>query len=121
MALKVKQLGEESTDRIRELLAETKDKYFKHKMHIATGEGVNPHEAREMRLDVARLKTILHAIQIVSERTGVDEASARASLEANSWDIRRAVAAARGAPGALAPDGSPAVTAAGSAAEAQNG
>ncbi len=95
MALKVKQLGEESTDRIRELLAETKDKYFKHKMHIATGEGVNPHEARDMRLDVARLKTILHAIQLVSERVGVDEASARASLEANAWDLKRAVAAAR--------------------------
>ncbi len=121
MALKVKQLGEESTDRIREILAETKDKYFKHKMRIATGEGVNPHEAREMRLDMARLKTILHAIQLVSERTGVDEASARASLEANGWDIKRAVTAAKAAPGALAPDGSPAVTAAGPAAEAQHG
>ena len=105
MALKVKQLGEESTDRIREILAETKDKYFKHKMRIATGEGVNPHEARERRLDVARLKTILHAIQLVSERAGVDEASARASLDANSWDIRRAVAAAEVAPAAEAQHG----------------
>jgi ribosomal protein L29 len=105
MALKVKQLGEESTDRIREILAETKDKYFKHKMSIATGEGVNPHEAREMRRDMARVVTMLRAIELVSERAGVDETSARAHLEASSWDVKRAVAAAGAAPAAEAQHG----------------
>lgn len=102
MALKVRQLREESTDRIRELLAEMKEKYFKHKMRIATGEGVNPHEAREMRLDMARAKTLLRAIELVCERAGVEEASARAGLEASSWDIKRAVAATKAGPSAEA-------------------
>ncbi len=51
MALKVKQLREESTARLREMLVETQEKLFKHKMRVATGEGVNPHEAGETRRD----------------------------------------------------------------------
>lgn len=99
MAVKIKQLREESTDRVREILAETQDKLFKHKMRIATGEGVNPHESREMRLDIARMKTLLRAISFVAERAGVDEAAARTALEANSWGPGKAVAAIKaGAP-----------------------
>lgn len=95
MALRIRHLREESTDRLRELLAETKNKMFKHRMRIATGEGVNPHEARGMRLDVARIKTTMRAIELVAARSGVDEASARAGLEANSWHPGRAVRAIR--------------------------
>ncbi len=102
MAIKIKQLREESTDRVREILAETQDKLFRQKMRIATGEGVNPHEAREMRLDIARMKTLLRAIEFVMERTGVDDQTARAALDANSWGPRKAVAAI----GAGAPAGS---------------
>ncbi len=99
MAVKIKQLREESTDRVREILAETQDALFKHKMRIATGEGVNPHEARGMRLDIARMKTLLRAVEFVVEHTGVDDAAARAALEANSWGPRKAVAATKaGAP-----------------------
>ena len=99
MAVKIRQLREESTDRLREILAETQEKLFKHKMRIATGEGVNPHEAREMRLDIARMKTLLRAIELVAKRAGVDEAAAHAALDANSWGPRKAVAAIRaGAP-----------------------
>jgi ribosomal protein L29 len=95
MAVKIKQLREESTDRIREILAETQDALFKHKMRIATGEGVNPHEARTMRLDIARMKTLLRAIEYVIEHAGVDDAAARAALEANSWGPKKAAAAAK--------------------------
>ncbi len=99
MAVKIKQLREESTDRVREILAETQDALFKHKMRIATGEGVNPHESREMRLDIARMKTLLRAIEFVEEHAGVDDATARAALETNSWGPRKAAAAAKaGAP-----------------------
>ncbi len=93
MAVKIKQLREESTDRVREILAETQDALFKHKMRIATGEGINPHEAREMRLDIARVKTLLRAIDLVIERAGVDDQTARAALDANSWGPKKAVAA----------------------------
>jgi len=93
MAVKIKQLREESTDRIREILAETQDALFKHKMRIATGEGVNPHEARDMRLDIARVKTLLRAIDLVIERAGVDDAAARVALAANLWGPKKAVAA----------------------------
>ncbi len=95
MALKIKQLLEESTERLKEILLETKEKRFQYRMSIATGESVNPHEARHMRREVARLKTVLRAIDLVAERAGVDAGTARTSLEANSWDIGRAVAATR--------------------------
>jgi len=95
MAVKIKQLREESTDRLREILAETQENLFKHKMRIATGEGVNPHEAREMRTDIARMKTLLRAIEFVVERAGVDDAVARAALDANSWVPGKAAAAAK--------------------------
>jgi len=100
MALKVKALREESTGRLRELLAETQDRLFRHKLRIASGEGVNPHEARSMRRDIARLKTLLRAVELVAERAGVNEAAARASLDSNGWDLKRAVAAAKAGAGA---------------------
>jgi ribosomal protein L29 len=95
VALRVRQLREESTERLREMLGETKEKLFKHKLRIASGEGVNPHEAREMRRDAARLTTLLRAVAIVRERAGVDEEVARASLDQSGWDIGRAVRTAR--------------------------
>ncbi len=95
MALSVKQLREESTERLKEILAETKEKHFQYNMRIATGEGVNPHEARDMRREVARLKTVLRAIDLVAGRAGVDSGTARTSLEANSWNLGRAVAATK--------------------------
>jgi ribosomal protein L29 len=95
MAVMIKQLREESTDRMREILAETQEALFKHKMRIATGEGVNPHEARNMRLDIARMKTLLRAVEYVVEHAGVDDAAARAALEANSWGPKKAAAAAK--------------------------
>jgi NACalpha-BTF3-like transcription factor len=52
-----------------------------------------------MRLDIARMKTLLRAIEFVVEHAGVDDATARAALEANSWGPKKAVAAAKaGAP-----------------------
>ncbi len=95
MALSIRQLREESTERLKEILAETKEKRLQYRMSIATGESVNPHEARDMRREVARLKTVLRAIDLVAGRAGVDAGAARTSLEANGWDIGRAVAATR--------------------------
>ena len=99
MVLRVKQLREESAGRLREMLAETKEKMFKYRLRIASGEGANPHESRGMRREVARIETILSAIRIVAARAGVAEDAARASLDGNKWNLDRAVAAARaGAP-----------------------
>lgn len=95
MVLKVKAMREESVGRLRELLSEAQDRLFKHKIRIASGENVNPHEAREMRREIARLKTLLRAIELVSKRAGVDEATAKASLDAAKWNIERAVAKAK--------------------------
>ena len=101
MALRVRQLREESTERLREMLEETKDGFFKHKLRIASGEGVNPHEGRYMRRDVARLTTLLRAIEIVRERTGADEEVARGSLDQNGWNLGRAIEAAKIAAGPI--------------------
>ena len=99
MALKVKQLREESTARLREIFGETQEQLFKHRLRIASGEGVNPHESREARRDIARLKTLLRAVELVADRAGVDEEAARASLDQNGWHLKKAVAAARAAAG----------------------
>ncbi len=95
MAFEVKQLREESTARLREMLVETQEKLFKHKMRVATGEGVNPHEAGEMRRDVARIRTLLRAVELVAARAGVEEGAARALLDRSGWDVRKAAAAAK--------------------------
>ncbi len=78
-----------------EILLETQEKLFKHKLRIASGEGVNPHEAGVMRRDVARIKTLLRAVEIVVGRAGVDAGVARASLDQNGWNVGKAVAAAK--------------------------
>ena len=95
MAFKVKQLCEESTARLREVLVETQEKLFKHRLRVASGEGVNPHEAREMRRDIARIRTLVHAVELVAARAVVDEEVARASLDQNGWNMNKAVTAAR--------------------------
>jgi ribosomal protein L29 len=97
MALAIRQIREESVERLQEILAETQNKAFQHRMRIATGEGVNPHEVRGMRLDIARIRTVLRSIELVAGRGGLDQAAARAALESNGWDIKRALAAASGA------------------------
>lgn len=94
MALGAKQLREESTARLGEMLVETQEKLFKHKLRIASGEGVNSHEARQMRRDVARIRTLLRAVKLVAERAGVDEGVARASLDQNGWNLEKAARAA---------------------------
>jgi len=97
MALKVSQLREESTSRLREILAETKEGLFKYRLRIASGEAANPHEAREMRRDIARIETLLHSIALVAGKAKVGEDAARASLEGNKWNIEKASAAAASA------------------------
>jgi ribosomal protein L29 len=90
-------LREEAAGRLREILAETKEQLFKYRLRIASGEGANPHEARSMRKEVARIETIVHAIELVATQAGIDEEAARAGLMGNGWDIKKAVAAAKSA------------------------
>ena len=92
--MKVTQLREESTARLREMLVETQENFFKHRLRLAAGEGVNPHEAPEMRRDIARIRTLLHAVELVAARAGVDEEVARGSLEQHRWNVEKAAAAA---------------------------
>jgi ribosomal protein L29 len=97
MALKVAQLREESAGRLREILAETKDQLFKYRLRIASGEGANPHEARGMRRQVARIETLLRAVELVAAKAGIDEEAAREQLTKSGWDIAKSVAAAKAA------------------------
>ena len=94
MALTMRELREESTQRLREMLAETKDALFKHGMKTAAGEETAGHDAKNMRRDIARLETVLRAVEVVCERTGADENAARGALESSNWDVTRAVKAA---------------------------
>ena len=95
MALNVSQLKEEAPSRLREILSETKEQLFKYRMNVASGEAANPHEVRSMRREIARIETLLSAIEIVAKRSSVDEEAARASLAANNWVISKAATTAK--------------------------
>jgi large subunit ribosomal protein L29 len=58
--VKPRELREKSSEELAENLNEAKKRlFFQIKMQRVTGEGVKPHEIRQLRRDIARIKTIL--------------------------------------------------------------
>lgn len=84
-------MREETADGLAERLKETQRALFDHRTRIAAGEGANPHLARSHRRDIARLKTLLRAIEIVSEKRGCEREEAKKFLDESRWSINRAV------------------------------
>jgi ribosomal protein L29 len=76
----LKELHEQPLEHLESLLREKQDFLLRQiRMRIAAGEGVNPHEARETRRDIARIETLIR-----EKQTGIAQrrAQARAARKA---------------------------------------
>ena len=94
--MKARELREETANGLAERLKEAQKALFEHRTRIAAGEGVNAHLSRTYRKDIARTKTLIRAIEMVSERRGCTKDEAKGLLDENRWSIERALGA-RGA------------------------
>jgi large subunit ribosomal protein L29 len=58
--VKARELREKSSEELAENINEAKKRlFFQMKMQRVTGEGAKPHEVRQLRREIARLKTVL--------------------------------------------------------------
>ena len=57
--MKVKEIKEMSQDELRKALDDSKDELFKLKFQLATGQLDNPMRIKEVKKDIARVKTII--------------------------------------------------------------
>lgn len=69
MAVKLSELRELSVDEIREKLEETKEELFNLRFQHATGQLDNYRRLRELRQDVARVKTLLRERELEPTET----------------------------------------------------
>ena len=91
--MRVRELREETADGLAERLKETQKTLFEHRTRIAAGEGVNPHMSRSYCKDIARVKTLLRAIELVVAAAGCTKDEAKRLLDENRWSIDRAARA----------------------------
>ena len=72
------ELHQQSLEHLQGLLEEKQEHLLKKvRMRAAAGQGVNPHEAREVRRDIARIKTLIR-----EKKLGIDRPSAARSSAA---------------------------------------
>ncbi|HBV96158.1 MAG: 50S ribosomal protein L29 [Peptococcaceae bacterium BICA1-7] len=57
--MKVKEIKEMSADELKKALDDSKDELFKLKFQLATGQLDNPMRIKEVKKDIARVKTII--------------------------------------------------------------
>jgi len=57
--VKVKEIKEMSADELKKALDDSKDELFKLKFQLATGQLDNPMRIKEVKKDIARVKTII--------------------------------------------------------------
>ena len=57
--MKIKEVKDMSDDELRKALGDSKDELFKLKFQMATGQLDNPMRIKEVRKDIARVKTII--------------------------------------------------------------
>ena len=65
--MKVKEIRDLTTEEVIKKIDDTKEQLFNLRFKQATGNLEKPHEIRELRKDVARLKTILNERQMESK------------------------------------------------------
>ena len=67
--MKARELREKASEELAENLQEAKKRlFFQIKMQRVTGEGVKPHEIKQLRREIARIKTILREREIGAAR-----------------------------------------------------
>jgi len=57
--VKVREVREMSSDELKKALDDSKDELFKLKFQLATGQLDNPMRLKEVKKDIARVKTII--------------------------------------------------------------
>lgn len=57
--MKAKELRDLSTDELEQKLAELKEELFNLRFQLATGQLENPMRVRDVRKDIARVKTVM--------------------------------------------------------------
>jgi large subunit ribosomal protein L29 len=69
--VKARELREKSSEELAENINEAKKRmFFQMKMQRVSGEGVKPHEIRQLRREIARLKTILRERELAGAAAG---------------------------------------------------
>ena len=61
--MKALEIRQKSADELKELLIELRKKQFDLRMALGTGQLASPHELREVRRDIARVKTVINQTQ----------------------------------------------------------
>lgn len=74
--MKPRELREKSSQELVENLQELRKRlFFQVKMQRVTGEGIKPHEIRQLRRDVARISTILRERELAEAKAGAKPAA----------------------------------------------
>jgi large subunit ribosomal protein L29 len=74
--VKPRELREKSSQELSENLLELRKRlFFQVKMQRVTGEGVKPHEIRQLRKDIARISTILRERELAGAEAGAKPAA----------------------------------------------
>ena len=61
--MKVSEVRDKSAKELRDLLIELRKRQFDLRMQLGTGQLSGPHKLREVRRDIARVKTVLNSSQ----------------------------------------------------------
>jgi len=61
--MKVSEIRTKSSSELNEMLVELRKRQFELRMQLGTGQLTTPHQLREVRRDIARVKTILNTSQ----------------------------------------------------------
>jgi len=61
--MKVSEVRDKSAKELRDLLIELRKRQFDLRMQLGTGQLTEPHQLREVRRDIARVKTVLNSSQ----------------------------------------------------------
>ena len=76
----LQELHQQSLEHLQGVLVEKQEYLLKQvRMRAAAGQGVNPHEARDVRRDIARIKTLIREKKLGIDRTPVARPSASES------------------------------------------
>jgi len=61
--MKASEIRQKSADELKEVLSELRKRQFDLRMQLGTGQLAEPHQLRQVRRDIARVKTVLNTSQ----------------------------------------------------------
>ena len=61
--MKASEIRQKSADELRDVLIELRKRQFDLRMQLGTGQLAEPHQLRQVRRDIARVKTVLNTSQ----------------------------------------------------------